>query len=114
MPAFHTSFVGRRGLLADVHAHLASSRVVTLVGTGGVGKTRVALRFAATRRGTYRDGVWVVPLPDLGEPALLGRSVGETLGLQGVDQPWQVDTLADYIAHRTALLVLDNCEHLLA
>ena len=106
--------MGRRALLADVREHLASSRVVTLVGPGGVGKTRVALRFAEVARRTYRDGCWVVPLADLAEPGLLGPAVAEALGLQGADGPWQVETLADHIADRTALLVLDNCEHLLA
>ena len=105
--------MGRRSLLADIREHLASSRVVTLVGPGGVGKTRVAVRFAEVERRSYRDGCWVVPLADVAEPELLGPAVAEALGLQGADRPWQVDTLADYIAHRTALLVLDNCEHLL-
>jgi predicted ATPase/DNA-binding CsgD family transcriptional regulator len=106
--------VGRRALLADVRERLASSRVVTLVGPGGVGKTRVALRVAEEGSRTYREGCWVVPLAELANPQLLGATVAEALGLQGVDRPSRADTLADHIAHRTALLVLDNCEHLLA
>ena len=90
-----------------------ASRVVTLVGPGGVGKTRVALRFAEEARRTYRDGCWVVPLADLADPELLSATVAEALDLQATDRPWQVETLADHIADRTALLVLDNCEHLL-
>ncbi len=93
---------------------LSSSRVVTLVGPGGVGKTRVAVRIAEMERRSFRDGCWVVPLADVGNPELLITTVAETLGLQGTDRPWRVDTLADYIADRTALLVLDNCEHLLS
>ena len=61
----------------------------------------------------FRDGCWVVPLADLSNPELLSPAVAEAVGLQATDRPWQVDTLADHIAHRTALLVLDNCEHLL-
>ena len=105
--------MGRRSLLAEIREHLGSSRVVTLVGPGGVGKTRVAVRFADAERRSYRDGCWVVPLAAVAEPELLGPTVAEALGLQGADRPWQVETLADYIADRTALLVLDNCEHLL-
>ena len=112
--AFHTSFVGRRALLNDVREHLASSRVVTLVGLGGVGKTRVALRVVEEARAGYRDGCWMVSLADLVDPDLLSSTVAEALGLQVNDRPWGVDTLADHLAERTALLVLDNCEHLVA
>ena len=106
--------MGRRALLADVRERLGSSRVVTLVGPGGVGKTRVALRAAEEGSRTYREGCWVLSLADLADPDLLGAAVAEALGLQGVDRPSQVDALADQIAHRTALLVLDNCEHMIA
>ena len=82
------------------------------MGPGGVGKTRVALRFAEVERRSYRDGCWVVPLAEVAEPELLSPAVAEALGLQAADRPWDVETLADYIADRTALLVLDNCEHL--
>ena len=63
---------------------------------------------------SYRDGCWVVPLAEVAEPELLSAAVAEALGLQAADRPWDVETLADYIADRTALLVLDNCEHLVA
>ena len=105
--------MGRRSLLADVHTHLGSSRVVTLVGPGGVGKTRVALRAVELERRSYRDGCCVVPLAEVSASELLGLAVAEALSLQAADRPWWVDTLADYMADRTALLVLDNCEHLL-
>jgi predicted ATPase/DNA-binding CsgD family transcriptional regulator len=84
------------------------------VGPGGVGKTRVALRLAEEAARTYREGCWVVPLAELAEPQLLGPTVVQALDLQVADGGVQVDTLADHIAHRNALLVLDNCEHLLA
>ena len=59
------------------------------------------MRFAEAERRNYPDGCWVVPLADVAEPELLSLSVAEALGLQGADRPWQVDTLADYIAQRT-------------
>ncbi len=105
--------MGRRSLLAEIREHLGPSRVVTLVGPGGVGKTRVAVRFADAERRSYRDGCWVVPLAAVAEPELLGPTVAEALALQGADRPWRVETLADYISDRTVLLVLDNCEQLL-
>ncbi len=86
---------------------------MTLVGPGGVGKTRVALRITEAARRTFPDGCWVVPLGAVAQPDLVSAAVAEALGLYGADGPWQVDALADYIAERTALLVLDNCEHLI-
>jgi non-specific serine/threonine protein kinase len=106
--------VGRRSLLADLRQHLASSRVVTLVGPGGVGKTRVALRITELDRRSYRDGCWVAPLAGLAEPELLAPAVAEALGLHGGDRPWRLESLADHLAERTALLVLDNGEHLIS
>ena len=106
--------MGRRALLAEVREHLKASRVVTLVGTGGVGKTRVALRIADEGPRAYREGCWVVSLADLANPELLGPAVAEALELHGVARTSQVEALADHIAERTALLLLDNCEHLLA
>ena len=106
--------MGRRLLLAEIREHVGSSRVVTLVGPGGVGKTRVAVRFSEAERRSYPDGCSVVRLAEVAEPELLSLTVAEALGLQGADRPWRVDTLADYVADRTMLLVLDNCEQLLA
>jgi non-specific serine/threonine protein kinase len=105
--------VGRRLLLADVRQHLASSRLVSLVGPGGVGKTRVALRVAELERRNHREGCWVVPFTDLGDSALVGPVVADVLGLHGDAGPWHVEALADHIAQRDALMVLDNCEHVL-
>jgi len=79
-----------------------------------VGKTRVALRFTEVEGRGYRDGCWVAPLAELAEPELLSPTVADALDLHGGDQPRRVETLADHLADRTALLVLDNCEHLLS
>jgi predicted ATPase/DNA-binding CsgD family transcriptional regulator len=113
LPAALTQFVGRRYELAAVTRNLAESRLVNLVGPGGVGKTRLALRVAEQRRRSFRDGVWLVELADLRAPHLLARVVLNVLDLR--EQPGQppAEQLAEYLRPRHALLLLDNCEHLL-
>jgi non-specific serine/threonine protein kinase len=111
LPAELTSFVGRRGELAEVKRLLAGSRLVTLTGIGGVGKTRLALRAAAELRRAFRDGVWLVQLDELRDQALVAQAVAGALGLQD-RSGCSAAALADYLAERQLLLVLDNCEHL--
>jgi DNA-binding CsgD family transcriptional regulator len=113
LPAELTSLVGRRGELAEVKRLLAGSRLVTLTGIGGVGKTRLALRAAAGLRRAFRDGVWLVQLDQLRDQALMTQAVAAALGLQDRAGNAPAATLADYLAGRQLLLVLDNCEHLL-
>ncbi len=111
LPAELTSFVGRRGELAEVKRLLAESRLVTLAGIGGVGKTRLALRAAAELRRAFRDGVWLVQLDQLRDQALVAQAVAAALGLQDRAGYAPAAALADYLAGRQLLLVLDNCEH---
>ena len=111
LPAELTSFVGRRAELAEVKRLLAGSRLVTLTGIGGVGKTRLALRAAAGLRRAFRDGAWLVQLDRLRDPELVAQAAAEALGLQGRPGYAAAATLADYLAGRQLLLVLDNCEH---
>ncbi|HEV2358436.1 MAG TPA: LuxR C-terminal-related transcriptional regulator [bacterium] len=91
---------------------LASTRLLTLTGAGGSGKTRLALRLAAGVLGGYPDGVWFVDLASVTDGALVPNSVA--LALDAPEQPTQplADTLAEYLRTKTLLLVLDNCEHL--
>ena len=112
LPAELTSFVGRRSELAEVKRLLADSRLVTLTGIGGVGKTRLALRAAAGLRRAFRDGVWLVRLDQLRDPALVAQAVAGALGLQDRVGYSPAASLAEYLAGRQLLLVLDNCEHL--
>ena len=112
LPAELTSFVGRRGELAEVRRLLAGSRLVTLTGVGGVGKTRLALRAAAGLRRAFRDGVWLVRLDQLRDEALVAQAVAAALGLQDRAGYAPAAALAEYLAGRQLLLVLDNCEHL--
>ena len=110
----YTSFIGRRALLADVREHLAAARVVTLIGPGGVGKTRVALRIADEARRTYPDGSWAVSLSGLSDPALLVPTIAQELGVTSPHPSGRLEALTDYLADRSGLLVLDNVEHQLA
>jgi non-specific serine/threonine protein kinase len=112
LPAELTSFVGRRGELAEVRRLLTGSRLVTLTGVGGVGKTRLALRAAAGLRRAFRDGVWLVQLDQVRDEALVAQAVAGALGLQDRAGYAPAAMLAEYLAGRQLLLVLDNCEHL--
>ena len=112
LPAELTSFVGRRGELAEVRRLLAGSHLVTLTGVGGVGKTRLALRAAAGLRRSFPGGVWLVRLDQLREEALVAQAIAGALGLQDRAGYAPEAALADYLAGRQLLLVLDNCEHL--
>ena len=113
LPAESTSFVGRRQLLAEVKAAFANTRLLTLVGPGGVGKTRLALRAAADLRRTVHDGVWFIDLAGLEDPHLVPKAVITSLGLADKSGLWPTSLLVAHLASREALLVLDNCEHLL-
>jgi predicted ATPase/DNA-binding SARP family transcriptional activator len=113
LPAPATSFVGRAWEMDEVRATLATSRLVTLIGPGGCGKTRLALEVAAGLVDTYPEGVWLVELAVLTDPTLVPRAVATTLGVaEQPDQPLSA-TLAHFLQPRQLLLVLDNCEHLL-
>jgi len=113
LPAEVTSFVGRRRVLADAKRALSKSRLVTLTGVGGVGKTRVAERVARDRRRAYPHGVWLVELGELPDPALLTQTILTELGVRGQPSGDALQVLIDSLSSRQLLLVLDNCEHLL-
>ena len=92
---------------------LAQSRLVTIVGPGGVGKTRVSLVAAAQAAVSYPDGPWIVELSNLRDPALLPNTVASVLGLPEQDARSALDALLEYLRDRRLLLILDTCEHLL-
>jgi non-specific serine/threonine protein kinase len=112
LPLQLTSFVGREQALAEVGRLLATTRLLTLTGAPGVGKTRLALQLAGEGREAYADGVWLVELAPLADPALVPQAVATAVGVR--EQPGRrlVDTLADAVRGQELLLVLDNCEHL--
>ncbi|MFF3542482.1 ATP-binding protein [Streptomyces platensis] len=108
-----TSFVGRRREVDGVRQLLTRTRLLTLTGAGGIGKTRLALRVASEVRRSYPGGVWVVDLAPLEDGALLAQTVLAALGLDHDSARPPMRTLADHLQDRRLLLVLDNCEHLL-
>ena len=112
LPVSRTSFVGRGRELTEIKQDLAMTRLLTLVGVGGCGKTRLALRVATDLAALYPDGVWLVELASLSDPELVPQAVAEALGVR--EQPGRplVESVADYLRGEKALLVLDNCEHL--
>jgi predicted ATPase/DNA-binding NarL/FixJ family response regulator len=107
-----TSFVGREREIAEITRLLATTRLLTLTGAPGVGKTRLALEVAAGLGDAFRDGVWLVELAPLADPALVPQAVATVLGVR--EQPGRTapDALADALRAQRMLLVLDNCEHL--
>jgi len=113
LPADVTSFVGRRREITLTKRLLAESRLVTLTGPGGVGKTRLALRVAGNMRRSFRDKAWLVELEELREPTLLTESVVEQLGFGGSGGSDEIDNVVEHLREREMLLVLDNCEHVL-
>ena len=112
LPAQLTSFVGRRREVAEIRRLLSESRLVTLTGVGGAGKTRLSLRVAADLRRVFPDGVWFVELAALDDHALLTQTIASTLGVRDRTARWPVSALAEYLSDKHMLLVLDNCEHL--
>jgi predicted ATPase/class 3 adenylate cyclase len=113
LPPQFTSFVGRGPQLTEVRKLLTESRLVTLTGAGGVGKTRLAVQVANQLADEYADGVWYVDLAPITDPDLVPVTVARALGLP--DQPGRstTDTLLRFVRDRQMLVVLDNCEHLL-
>jgi class 3 adenylate cyclase len=114
LPAQLTSFIGREREMADVKRLLAASRLLTLTGAGGCGKTRLALHVAADLVEEYPHGAWLVELAALSDPALVPQAVATALGVREEPGRPLTATLNDYLRSRSLLLVLDNCEHLLA
>src|SRR5215467_8837547 len=107
------SFVGRERELGELRQFARSIRAVTLCGSGGIGKTRLALRVLAGLTTGFPDGVWFIELGDLRQPELVVSCVASAIGIEEEPGRPLVDTLADALRSRRMLLALDNCEHLI-
>jgi non-specific serine/threonine protein kinase len=112
LPAELTSFIGRNKELNDVRRLLAGTRLLTLTGSGGTGKTRLALRLVHGMPGEFIDGIWLVDLAPVSDPDLVAQTVAGVMGVR--DRVGQAlnQSIADSLHHKNLLLILDNCEHL--
>ncbi len=113
LPAPTTRFIGREHQIDEIRRLLRSSRLLTLTGAGGCGKTRLALRMAADVSELYVDGVWLIDLAALTEPELVPQSVAQTVGVRDVPGRAVMDMVADHLRNHVSLLILDNCEHVI-
>lgn len=113
LPARTTSFVGREEHVAQVRTLTEENRLLTFLGPGGVGKTRLALEAAADMAEQFPDGTWLVQLAPLRDPSLVAQTIADTLGIdQQPGRPVE-STLIDRLHGSSPLLILDNCEHLI-
>ena len=113
LPLQRTHFIGREKELAECARLLSDSRLLTLTGIGGCGKTRLALRLAESLLETFPDGVWFVDLAPVQDPSRVALTVAATLGLREEPGRPLFDTLTGHLSGKRALLVLDNCEHVI-
>jgi predicted ATPase/DNA-binding SARP family transcriptional activator/DNA-binding CsgD family transcriptional regulator len=111
LPAPRTSFVGREREIVEIRRALAMSASLTLTGTGGTGKTRLAVEVARDLVGAYPEGIWFVGLAPLTDSDLVVQAVAGVFGVREQQNRPLLGTLADYLRERRLLLVLDNCEH---
>lgn len=113
MPQTLTSFVGREHEVGEISEILREHRLVTLVGAGGIGKTRCALAVAANAVEKFADGVWLVDLAPVADSAQVAPSIAQALNLPHSSNREPLDTVTGYLKRKRLLLVIDNCEHLI-
>jgi len=109
----NSTFIGREAELAELEQVLKAHRLVTLSGVGGVGKTRLALEIAARLADDFLDGVWVIELAAVGDPAAVPEAVAAVLGITQQPQMTMAESVATALEDRSRLLIVDNCEHVL-
>jgi predicted ATPase/class 3 adenylate cyclase len=113
LPTPPTSFIGREQELAEIKRLLATTPLLTLIGPGGTGKTRLTIQVATELVDTFKDGVRFVELAPVSDPAHLPQTIAATLGLREEPGYPLSKTISDYLRPKTLLLILDNCEHLI-
>lgn len=113
LPPEAMKIVGRRREVSEARRLMSDTRLLTLTGVGGVGKTRLALKIAGEMRRAFPDGVWLVELAPLQDRDLVARTVATALKLHDQSARSPAETLADHLRDKRSLLILDNCEHLL-
>jgi len=113
LPAEATSFIGRRDTLAEIRKKLSEARLVSLVGPGGVGKTRLAIKIGTDLGRGFRDGAWLVELADVADARLVSNTLMLALDLRDQSATEPLPLLLAYLRDKELLLLVDNCEHLL-
>jgi predicted ATPase/class 3 adenylate cyclase len=114
LPQQVTSFIGRERELAEIAKSLGNTRLLTLLGVGGIGKTRLSLQVAADMLDAFPDGVWFVELAPLADAQLVPQAVASVLGVKEEAGHPVIEALEKHVKDRQQLLILDNCEHLVA
>jgi predicted ATPase/DNA-binding winged helix-turn-helix (wHTH) protein len=114
LPQQATSLIGREADLVEIKARLASQRLVTLTGSGGVGKTRLAIEAGAALLDRYPDGVWMAELAPLDDPQLVTAIIAEVLAVNMSGEAAALESLVAALKSRQLLLIVDNCEHVIA
>jgi len=114
LPQQLTTLIGREADLADITARLAAHRLVTLTGSGGVGKTRLVIEAGRSLLDRHPDGVWLAELAPLNDPQLVTSIIGDVLGVSLNAAGGAIETLASALKNKQLLLILDNCEHVIA
>jgi predicted ATPase len=113
LPAALTTFIGREKEQAEILQLIRAHRLVTLTGAGGVGKTRISLKVGEQILGEYANGVWLTELAPLSDPELLPQTVASVFEIVTQSTRSHTELLINFLHPKTALLILDNCEHLL-
>jgi len=114
LPQQLTTLIGREADLANIKARLGSHRLVTLTGSGGVGKTRLAIEAGRNVLDRYPDGAWLAELAPLNDSQLVTSIIGDVLGVSLNAAGGAIETLASALKNKQLLLILDNCEHVIA
>ena len=114
LPTQLTSFIGREKEIAEIKALLNSSRLVTLTGSGGTGKTRLSIEVGTQELAHFANGVWLIELAPLSDPAQIIPALAQAFGLQESPFSPLASLVTDYLRDKKLLLILDNCEHLIA
>jgi class 3 adenylate cyclase len=113
LPVNLSSFVGREHELSGIKEKLENTHLLTLIGPGGTGKTRLSLQAGGESLPAFKDGVWLVELAPLADPALIPQTVAAVFGLRENPGSLLLDLVVDYLRNKQLLLILDNCEHLI-
>ena len=113
LPTQLTSFIGREHEIAEARKLFSSTRILTFIGPGGTGKTRLSLQVAAEQIPEFKDGVWLIELAQLADSTYVLSTIASVLHLRELQGVRLIDTVTDYLRGKQLLLVLDNCEHLI-